>query len=71
MIKTIILFVAAVVVAILLGMNIGRRKGFISGYLRGKEETREWWKNNLPKEAYHKAMHKQYENLMKFLREED
>lgn len=56
MIKTIILFALTIAVSIMLGMNIGKKKGYIKGWNAGNKMANEFWEKNLPKEVYNKVM---------------
>ena len=52
MAQTIILYALGVVVSILLGINIGKRKGFADGWIVGNNDANKFWKENLPKDVY-------------------
>ena len=71
MIKIAILFVLAVVISILLGFNIGKKKGYINGCVDEWYRKNEWWRQRLPKEVYDSVMNPCYEKLLKSLFEDE
>ena len=67
MVKTIILFALAIVVAILLGFNMGKKRGYIRGWNAGNKMANEFWEKNLPKEVYYKVMMPKVQKLFESL----
>lgn len=71
MTKIAILFGAAIVVSILLGYNIGKKRGYVKGWSAGNESAWNFWKRNLPKGVYNAVMMPVFDKLLKEIYNED
>lgn len=64
MVTSIILYIIAIVVAILFGFGVGKKKGYYEGWNKGHEFTNRWWESKLPKEVYNSIMMPCIEKLL-------
>lgn len=67
MVKIAILFTLAIAVSIMLGMNIGKKRGYINGWNAGNQMANEFWEKNLPKDVYNKVMMPRVQRLFESL----
>lgn len=67
MIKTVILFILAVIFSILLGINIGKRKGYVNGWLKGNESANKYWEERVPKEVSDRINNEKYNRLLNLI----
>lgn len=66
-----ILFILAVVCSILLGINIGKRKGYANGWLDGNESANKYWEERVPKEVRDKINNEKYNRLLNLIYMDD
>lgn len=64
MVTSIILYIIAIMVAILFGFGLGKKKGYYDGWNRGNEYANRWWESKLPKEVYNSIMMPCIEKLL-------
>lgn len=62
-----ILFILAVVCSILLGINIGKRKGYTNGWLDGNESANKYWEERVPKEVRDRINNEKYNRLLNLI----
>ena len=67
MIKSVILFILAVVCSILLGINIGKKKGYVNGWLAGNELANKYWEERVPKEVLDRINNDKYHKLLNLI----
>ena len=67
----IILYIIAVVAAILFGFGLGKKKGYYEGWNRGNECANKWWESKLPKDVYYSIMMPCVEKLFKAIFSDD
>lgn len=67
MIKSVILFILAVIFSILLGINIGKKKGYVNGWLQGNESANKYWEERVPKEVRDKISNDKYNKLLNLI----
>ena len=62
-----ILFILAVVCSILLGIIIGKRKGYVNGWLDGNKSANNYWEERVPKEVCDKINNEAYNRLLNLI----
>ena len=62
-----ILFILAVVCSTLLGINIGKRKGYTNGWLDGNESANKYWEERVPKEVRDRINNEKYNRLLNLI----
>lgn len=67
MIKIAILFILAVIFSILLGINIGKRKGYYNGWLSGHESANKYWEERVPKDVRDRINNEKYNRLLNLI----
>lgn len=67
MIKSVILFILAVIFSILLGINIGKKKGYVNGWLAGNELANKYWEERVPKEVRDRISNDKYNKLLNLI----
>lgn len=67
MIKSVILFILAVIFSILLGINIGKKKGYVNGWLDGNKLANKYWEERVPKEVRDKISNDKYNKLLNLI----
>ena len=67
MIKSVILFILAVIFSILLGINIGKKKGYVNGWLDGNKLANKYWAERVPKEVRDRISNDKYNKLLNLI----
>lgn len=67
MIKIAILFILTVIFSILLGINIGKRKGYVNGWLDGHESANKFWEERVPKDVRNRVNNEKYNRLLNLM----
>ena len=62
-----ILFILAVVCSILFGINIGKRKGYVNGWLDGNKLANKYWEERVPKEVRDRNSNDKYNKLLNLI----